>query len=864
MYTIDETTRRTRTELTAQASPDARSRPYDRTTSDTRAFDRPRLLAQLRAFRQSDQRLLTIWAAAGAGKSTLLAQWAAALAEDGLTARWLTSADLSPTNHPDATSASTSTSTSIVNSEEWLVIDDVDSLLDGRGVAPLVRLVASLPPRTRLVIAGRYEPSGFAEVTLAAAGRVVIPNRDLAFTVQETIELACSFGLPLAVSEAESLAERTDGWAAGLALAMPYLAAQSDPVAAIAQFDGDQHQVADYLLVRVLDALDEHDRDVLMRTAVAVHVPLDLAVTLTRRRDAGSVLRRLSARNVLVDSDRSGDGFRFHPILTSYMRAELRRRDELVAIQNHMLAAEWYELHGDHDAAVQQALLSRDLGVIAHQLERSGAALLMQGRSATVTTALRALANRQDTLAIAVLRLGMDIPSFPDRIGSREQLAEAKRLLSTATPASARRWRPMVHAIEAFMVDDPDEATVQLRVLGDFMRATPIESLDAALAIRSAIASLLATSGNRADAESLLRSLQATALRAGYTWVYLIAAEALAGLAASVGDWRSATVYEQRMGAVSFDTSPPYNRATARTMLITTAYAYARCEPVSFASVHQIHAADPTGTDLGLLLQARSLLLIAALDASPAPREALSQLVQLVRTDGRDHPRVVATVSTRLFTWSHALHGPHAAADVRQLVVAILGPDSLEARTLRLLAAGRNDYLAERALAEVLDEDRSAWTGSSVVIGHLVLASRAKDDGRRSETTERLRRALEVAEEFGYAREFLANRGFGAQLVHEARGSFGPLEAYATHVLDLAAAARIPLGVERADTMVALTPKEQELLLELPAHQTVAEIAAKHHLSANTIKTHLRSIYTKLDAGGRTEAVAVARQHGLL
>nr|WP_254699622.1 LuxR C-terminal-related transcriptional regulator [Curtobacterium flaccumfaciens] len=63
---------------------------------------------------------------------------------------------------------------------------------------------------------------------------------------------------------------------------------------------------------------------------------------------------------------------------------------------------------------------------------------------------------------------------------------------------------------------------------------------------------------------------------------------------------------------------------------------------------------------------------------------------------------------------------------------------------------------------------------------------------------------------------------------------------------------------------VALTAKEQELLLELPAHQTIAEIAAKHHLSVNTIKTHLRSVYAKLSASGRTEAVTAARLHGLL
>lgn len=850
MHTFQETRS---TGQRVSASEATRSEPATPPTAD--ALERPRLLAHLRRFRQSDCRLLTMWAPGGAGKTTAMSDWAAVLTADGAVVRWLDAAALLqdqpvPAARDDA--------------DEWLFLDDVDRLLGGLGVPPLIRLLTSTGPGTRVVVVGRFEPSGFAAVTDAAGGRFVVPTQDLAFSVEDTLALALRFDLVLPIQDAEILTTRTGGWAAGLALAMPYLLEQTDRGAAVRHFGGDQHQVADYLVARVLDTLDDDHRDVLMRTAVGTDVPLGLAVALTERSDVGSVLQRLSARNVLVTTSPDQDGFRFHPILAGFMRAEFRRRDECGSVRNHATATAWYEAQGQHALALEQALLARDPAALRAQVERSGGVLLMQGRAALVATALQALPSCQDTLATLTIRLGMDAPAFSDRIGTEERFVQAAALLADAAPDVAQRWRPVVEALGSFRIEDPDAAEGRLRELGAFLRETPVDSLDVALLLRAAVAWCLVVAGHRDDADQLLRSIQGAAAHAGYSWVYLIAADTAATLAVRAGDWRTACAYEARMSAVTFDTAPPYNRATARALVLSTSLAYARCEPVSFTSLHRIDAADPTGSELGLLFQVRALLLVAALDASPTPREALARLVQLVRFDGRRHPRVMAWIAVRLHAWSSVLHGAPAAAEVRRLVADVLGADSLEANTLRLLAGGRNDHLVELEVAAMVDGRDAAWTGASIVNAHLALAEHACTNGRPGEAAERVRRALAVSEEFGYAREFLACRGTGAQLVFRFRGSYGALEPYADHVLAVAEHERIGVGREEPDAAVPLTPKEQELLLELPAHQTVAEIAAKHHLSVNTIKTHLRSIYGKLSAAGRTEAVQAARRRGLL
>jgi LuxR family maltose regulon positive regulatory protein len=63
---------------------------------------------------------------------------------------------------------------------------------------------------------------------------------------------------------------------------------------------------------------------------------------------------------------------------------------------------------------------------------------------------------------------------------------------------------------------------------------------------------------------------------------------------------------------------------------------------------------------------------------------------------------------------------------------------------------------------------------------------------------------------------------------------------------------------------VSLSETELRVLRFLPTNLTAAEIAAEIYVSVNTVKTHMRSIYTKLDAHSRGQAVEYARELGLL
>jgi DNA-binding CsgD family transcriptional regulator len=72
-----------------------------------------------------------------------------------------------------------------------------------------------------------------------------------------------------------------------------------------------------------------------------------------------------------------------------------------------------------------------------------------------------------------------------------------------------------------------------------------------------------------------------------------------------------------------------------------------------------------------------------------------------------------------------------------------------------------------------------------------------------------------------------------------------------------------PSAVSEVGLDPGLSPRERQVLSLLAEGQSNKQIARSLSLSENTIKTHLANVYAKLGAGGRTEALAIARRRGL-
>jgi LuxR family maltose regulon positive regulatory protein len=256
-----------------------------------------------------------------------------------------------------------------------------------------------------------------------------------------------------------------------------------------------------------------------------------------------------------------------------------------------------------------------------------------------------------------------------------------------------------------------------------------------------------------------------------------------------------------------------------------------------------------------------------ALDGGANPRVNLDRLSRLMVEAGAGHPQTLSACCVHLYDLTSTLEGRTEARTIVRLVEGALGDDSLEAELLRLVSAPsvRAHEPAELALEEALAHSRYSWRGSTVVTAWLALAQVAENTHRRADAESRLIMALRIGEQLGLERPFLNFGAQGAALVQSRLGRLGAWGTFANRVVGRALERNPEASVDAFGAAHGLlTHREHELLRELPLHQTVIEIAAKQNVSANTAKTHLRSIYSKLGASDRAAAVAIARERGLL
>jgi LuxR family maltose regulon positive regulatory protein len=175
------------------------------------------------------------------------------------------------------------------------------------------------------------------------------------------------------------------------------------------------------------------------------------------------------------------------------------------------------------------------------------------------------------------------------------------------------------------------------------------------------------------------------------------------------------------------------------------------------------------------------------------------------------------------------------------------------------LTAG-DQQAARRALSPVGPESRQL----EVALAEARLSYAAGDGahGRRC-----LERALRLAKPEQVRLPFIMERAWLRQVLrrdpelvqpyHDLLGP-GVVTPSAVPVELLPAAQAAPLVVER------LSAREREVLTHASGMLSTAEIAMEMFLSVNTVKTHLRSIYRKLSATHRSEAVRRARQLQLI
>ena len=267
-----------------------------------------------------------------------------------------------------------------------IVLDDFHRVTSPEVHRELSYALEHWPENARLVLATRVDPP-LPVARLRAAGRMVeIRAADLRFSPEESARfLAGGLAHPLEAEQIRLIDARTEGWIAGLKMAVLAMRGAADPASLIAGLSAGPPFILDYLAEEVLEQQEAAMQDFLVRTAILDRVCGELADALTGGRDGQAVLEEVGRRNLfLIPLEESGRWFRYHPLFADLLRARLRRLNPDLAAELHRRASRWLEANGLPDEAFEHARAAGDRERSVELLIANSRRLTFSGRSATV------------------------------------------------------------------------------------------------------------------------------------------------------------------------------------------------------------------------------------------------------------------------------------------------------------------------------------------------------------------------------------------------------------------------------------------------------------------------------------------------
>jgi len=288
-----------------------------------------------------------------------------------------------------------------------LVLDDLHALRDEPSRRLTRTLLDVVPPSLAVLVAARERPAMRLARRRAAGTLTELSADELRFDRDEVEALLNGVhGLGLDRIDVDLVAERLQGWGAGLALLTAVLAGPRPPATVQAALSGAGPSLHRYLVEELLDTLRPQLRDFLCATSIVPRITASLAAALAAEPQAAALLEELRALNLLTELPGSGgDWTTYGEVLTGVLRTELTLRAPGRVPALHRRAADWLEREGRFDEAVAHRLAAGDDAGLTRLLRTSWRTLVLGRRTARLRAALdRRVARfgRSDALGCAL------------------------------------------------------------------------------------------------------------------------------------------------------------------------------------------------------------------------------------------------------------------------------------------------------------------------------------------------------------------------------------------------------------------------------------------------------------------------------
>lgn len=860
---------------------------------------RLRLLARIDHAIQRLHRIILITAPAGFGKTMLASEW---VHQSSTPATWLSiTADDNTINHYlynlhlalqkltdgqfdfpefDPEAPPRVGMTLLINAIArigypfTLVLDDFHLITDNEIHQMMDFFLEHLPPQVTVLLISRTTPP-LSLTRLRVRGQLAdLKQEDLRFTRKETEDFFReTINFQLTDDHLDHLESQTEGWAAALQMAALSFPDRIEEVSAfISSFDAHNRYIEDFLLSEVLNTLSGDLRDFLLRTSVLDTLTGALCDAVTGQDDSAAVLEELARRNLfIIPLDEKRYWYRYHHLFQQLLQKKLKDDDPFSLKEGHRKASLWYESNGHHTQAINHAIRAEDFSLA----------------SSLIIANNEVFFKRSD---LHSLRLWFD--QIPEEAGMENpelSLIEARGLLLTGHLAQATQLL--------------DRALVRLKLLPQ--EGYPRVLMGRYFTMRASIERLQGDSWYAIElAEKAQEYLPKTDILYNSATIILAQAYNICGpVEKAVEAFQEAIQISDRNDNV-------FSRAVAQSGLAHSLLLQAKlfqCEDLCLKTIETLNTLKKNYYSVAGRIFIRYGDLLYEWDRLDEARECMLEAIK--RGEEENNTRIIASSKLSLTRLDYLENGLSVGLESVTSARNTIKKYGLSSYETLLDAYEAWFYIREGDLTRATEWERRflrekghncadcTYHSMHNCLNHLRLAILRDDLERALELSENslertklqgwtllgqkvaiLRAAaflkrgdlltayqltesvLVEAERENIVRFFLDEAQFIQPLLRDYCDSHSAHTDYARQILTLV---EEEIGLTDAHE-TEITEREMIILRHLAEGLSNKELGDHLSISVNTVKTHLKHIFSKLDVKNRTEASAKARRLGII
>lgn len=793
----------------------------------------------------------------------------------------------------------------VTHKEIILILDDYHFIGSQTVHEEVAFLLEHCPNTLHLVIATRSDPPLLLPRLRARDKIVELRAADLRFTEPEAAQfLNDVMGLHLETSSIAMLEERTEGWIAGLQMAALSMRDREDVSGFIKGFSGTNRYILDYLLEEVLACQPLDIQHFLLCTSILERLTASLCDAILANdegsktgnvdRSTGSaalslhgsafILEYMERANLfLVPLDDERTWYRYHHLFADLLQTQLQKSlgDNGVA-RYHLRASEWYEQNGLPIDAIRHASLASDSERIERLIEQNYLVMLNRGEMSGIRSWMgklsKELVTRRPWLCLyeafsrswfgqleeATLLLNeaeKRIRSEMSKPDVRAMLGYHSFVKSRVTAMEGDTQQAIEFCLTAHKHIPADNLGLQIEIgitlgyeyflYGDFINASKtlhkmirsaytVRAINNPVAAYAILARVYALQGLLHDAYDLFQ--KAAQLIPKTDGQYLGAVGLVeVGIAALLYEWNDVETALVRVKK-GLDFLPSWGKADDLSLAYITLLRIQLAQGNRADAVGTLEKATQLIQTCGVFSEARSAV------------ETVQVKMWLLQGDWLAVDRWVARLEKRF-----------GSQDLFRY------EDELTHITKARVLIAKNELEEAIHLLSCLAESARSGGRMGRLIEIMILKALALQGmGDTAQAGLALTQSLTLAEPGGYVRVFLDEGQPMRELLSQwlAQAVAGPIRGYAMHLLSQCEAELRMAAPQKAfsssELIEPLTPRELEVLHLIAVGKTNPEIAQQLIVARGTVKAHTASIYRKLEAANRTEAVARARHLGIL